>query len=122
MNMPATILIADDEQPITEFVREVLVDEGYSVRIVHDGASALLAIESYQPDLVILDVAMPVMTGDEVLRRLRAGRFRTLPVIMATAGMHPQRFLNEGATATLAKPFDIDELLTLISQSLRPRR
>ena len=113
-----TILVVDDEHLITDFVSDLLTDEGYTVRVAHDGASALLAIRADPPHLVMLEVAMPVMTGEEVLRELRANDFPDLPIIVATAGMHPERFLSQGATDVLSQPFDVTQLLALVSHRL----
>lgn len=112
------ILVVDDEPDITELVANILIDEGYMVCIAHDGASALDSIYLRPPDLVILDISMPVMGGDDLLYELRANGFARLPVIVATAGMHPERFLNHGATAILPKPFDLDQLLTTVDQCM----
>jgi CheY-like chemotaxis protein len=113
------MLVADDDPAIRDLVAEVLKEAGYAVQTVGDGLSALVAIRATRPALVLLDVAMPVMTGDETLRQLRA-EGSAVPVIMMTAGTNPYRFLQEGATAVLAKPFDLDRLLTIIAQLLTP--
>jgi DNA-binding response OmpR family regulator len=114
--MSPTILVVDDERDITSFVAELLTDEGYVVRVVNDGASALDAIRADPPALVLLDVAMPGMSGTTVLRELRASEFASLPVIMATAGLHTQALVDEGATDVLAKPFAIEQLLEAIER------
>ncbi len=114
--MAPTILIVDDERDITAFVAELLTDEGYAVNVAYDGISALRSIRSAPPDLVLLDVAMPGMSGTAVLRELRSGGFVELPVIMATAGLQSHLLLSEGATAVLAKPFAIEQLLDTIAQ------
>lgn len=114
--MAPIILVVDDERDITSFVAELLTDEGYGVRVVNDGLSALAAIRAAPPDLVLLDVAMPGMSGTNVLRELRGGEFATLPVIMATAGLQPHTLLDEGATDVLAKPFAIEQLLATIAR------
>lgn len=120
MQEPSDILIADDEEHIASFIADVLRDEGYSVRVVHDGASALLAIASHRPGLAILDVAMPVMVGDELLRYLRRNDFADLPVIIMTAGLYPERYLSCGANEVLSKPFDVDSLLDKVASFLPP--
>lgn len=112
-----TIVVADDEPGIRELVTELLEDEGYEVQAVGDGLSALVAIKGGPPALALLDVAMPVMTGDETLREIRAAG-PNIPVVIMTAGTNPQRFLAEGATEVLAKPFEIRELLNLIARLL----
>src|SRR5947209_9738652 len=102
------ILVVDDEVAITELIAETLREEGYTVHVAHDGASALLDILACPPTLIILDIAMPVMTGDKLLSYLRGNHFSDLPVIMLTASLHPERLLDQGATAVLAKPFELD--------------
>ena len=104
-----------DEPTITAFLAEVLWDDGYRVAVVHNRASAMLAIRIDLPDLVILDINMPVMPGDAVLHELRSNGFPTLPVIIVTAERHPERSMALGATALLTKPIDIDSLLTTIA-------
>lgn len=115
------IIVADDELSIRLLVTEVLEDEGYVVHAVGDGLSALTAIRARPPALALFDVAMPLLMGDEALRQLRAEGF-AFPVIMMTAGTNARRFLDQGATAVLPKPFGIDQLLAIVAASLaRPR-
>lgn len=115
------ILVVDDEVAIASLVADTLTDEGFHVRMHHDGASALLDIVNDPPDLVLLDIAMPVMVGDELLRYLRANGFPHLPVIVMTAGLHPEQYLAQGATAILAKPFDIDHMVHTVQRYLPPQ-
>jgi CheY-like chemotaxis protein len=110
------ILVVDDDVHIAEFLCDVLVEEGYTVRVAHDGASALLAIKQRCPALVMLDVAMPVMVGDELLRYLRSHGYADLPVIMMTASLQPERYLACGATRVLPKPFDVEVLLECVAR------
>lgn len=110
----ALILVVDDERSITDFVSDVLSEEGYRVRVCHDGASALLAIRSETPDLVLLDIGLPVMTGDTVLRELRRDGYEGLPVIVTTASTNAEQYLGAGATAILRKPFTLDRLIAIV--------
>jgi CheY-like chemotaxis protein len=114
------ILVVDDEVPITQFIAAALEEEGYSVRIAHDGASALLAIIERPPCLVLLDVAMPVMVGDELLRYLRRKGFADLPVIIMTASLRPEIYLSQGANEVLPKPFDMEVLLDKVARYMPP--
>lgn len=66
------ILVADDDRDIRELVTFKLAQAGYDVKAVDDGSQAIAAIESWDPDLAILDVMMPGMSGIDVLRRVRA--------------------------------------------------
>lgn len=119
MTSPLIIVVADDELPITELLVEILGDEGYRVEVVHDGASALLAVEQLQPRLVILDNAMPVMSGEEVLHILRTGKHTSIPVIIASASLNLERFLEHGANAVISKPFELDKLIATVQRVLR---
>lgn len=113
------ILVVDDHPEITELVVEVLTDEGYRVRVAHDGASALRAIRREPPDLLLVDIAMPVMRGDELLRHLRSGGYVELPVIVMTADNRPERFRPMGASQLLRKPFDLDRLIQTVEAYVR---
>jgi CheY-like chemotaxis protein len=115
INPIGDVLIVDDEIAITDLLAETLAEEGYTTRVAHDGASALLDILARQPALIILDIAMPVMTGDELLRRLRRNYALDIPIIVLTAGLHPERLLDQGANAALAKPFELDTLLNQVA-------
>ena len=77
------ILVVDDDKNICELLRLYLVKEGYNVTMVHDGAAALAEFDKLHPDLVLLDVMMPVMDGWEVCRKIRAKD--NTPIIMLTA-------------------------------------
>ena len=118
--MPQTILIADDDTELCELLREYLGQEGYDVRLAHDGEQAL--IESRRPglDAMVLDIMMPLMNGIDVLRHLR--KESELPVIMLTArGEDLDRIigLELGADDYLAKPANPRELLARIRAILR---
>lgn len=115
------ILVVDDEVPIAQFIATALQEEGYAVRMVHDGASALLEIMKRRPCLVLLDIAMPVMVGDELLRYLRRKGFDDLPVIIMTAGLHPEIYLAQGASDVLPKPFDMQVLFDKVARYMPPR-
>lgn len=119
-HMPQTILIADDDTELCELLREYLGQEGFDVRLAHDGEQAL--IESRRPglDAMVLDIMMPRMNGIDVLRRLR--KESELPVIMLTArGDDLDRIigLELGADDYLAKPANPRELLARIRAILR---
>ncbi|NTU83224.1 MAG: response regulator [Chloroflexales bacterium] len=116
----ARILVVDDEPAIRSFVVAVLQSEGYEVHEVSDGRSALAAIQAQPPDLVLLDMAMPVLSGDRVLRQLSTERI-AVPVIMMTAGVISARWRQEGVAAILPKPFDLTELLNLVALVLSGR-
>jgi len=112
------ILIVDDEAPIAELLADVLQDEGYSIRVARDGASALLEIIKRRPGLVLLDVAMPVMLGSDLLVYLRRHGFNDLPIIIMTAGLSPLVYLSQGANEVLPKPFDVNIVVEKVAQYL----
>jgi len=114
------ILLVDDEPLITDSLTYSLRREGFEVKAVVDGAQALKAVDEYQPDLIVLDLMLPDISGLEVCRRLRTNS--TTPVIMLTArGEEIDRVLGleVGADDYLAKPFSFRELLARIRSTLR---
>jgi DNA-binding response OmpR family regulator len=116
----ARILLVDDEQLITDSLSYSLKREGFEVDIAADGLSAINAVEETLPDLIVLDLMLPDISGFEVCRRLRT--FTTTPVIMLTArGEEIDRVLGleVGADDYLAKPFSFRELLARIQAMLR---
>lgn len=115
------ILLADDDETIREHLTGVLQRSGLEVEVAEHGAGALEAISRQLPDLVVLDVMMPVMDGREALRRIRA-EHALLPVILLTqVGESFERAaaLDEGADDYLNKPFDPQELMARIRAVLR---
>jgi len=118
MQVSNEILIVDDEAPIAELLSDVLQDEGYNIRIARDGASALLEIIKRPPGLVLLDVAMPVMLGSDLLVYLRRHGFGDLPIIIMTAGLSPLVYLAQGATEVIPKPFDVNLVVDKVARYL----
>ena len=114
------ILVVDDDKNICELLRLYLVKEGYSVTMAHDGESALTDFDKLHPDLVPLDVMMPVMDGWEVCRKIRAKD--NTPIIMLTAkGETYDKVLGLelGADDYIVKPFDAKEVTARIKAVLR---
>jgi len=114
------ILLVDDEELITDSLTYSLKREGFEVEAVADGLSAIKAVEERKPDLIVLDLMLPDMSGLEVCRRLR--NTTATPVIMLTArGEEIDRVLGleVGADDYLAKPFSFRELLARIHATLR---
>jgi DNA-binding response OmpR family regulator len=116
----ARILLVDDETLITDSLTYSLKREGFQVEAVADGNSALQVAREIEPDLIVLDLMLPDISGFEVCRRLRT--FTTAPVIMLTARSEEiDRVLGleVGADDYLAKPFSFRELLARINALLR---
>ncbi|MEE1813995.1 response regulator transcription factor [Streptomyces sp. NPDC090082] len=120
-NEAERILIVDDEPAVREALRRSLAFEGYATLDAADGLDALTAMESYAPDLVVLDVQMPRMDGLTAARRIRAAG-STVPILMLTArDTVGDRVtgLDAGADDYLVKPFELDELFARIRALLR---
>lgn len=117
----AKILIVEDEANIARVVQLELEHEGYATVIAVDGGTALLQLESDSWSLVLLDVMLPVLSGMEVLRRMRTAGNQT-PVILLTARdtiVDKVMGLDQGANDYVTKPFEIEELLARIRACLR---
>ena len=115
------ILIVEDEATVGEVVGRYMQREGYSVRHVADGAQAMAAVDSFHPDLVVLDVMLPNRDGLEICRELRATHGGT-PVIMLTArGEETDKILGLGLGADdyVTKPFSPGELVARVKAVLR---
>ncbi len=111
------ILIIDDDIPVGNMLEEVLGREGYKVLRAYSGTEALLLLSAGQPDLVLLDLMLPGLSGEEILPRL-AG----IPVIVLSARADTGskvKLLLEGAADYMTKPFDTKELLARIVAALR---
>ncbi|HEV8440217.1 MAG TPA: response regulator [Methylomirabilota bacterium] len=113
-----TILVADDEVPIVELVRFTLEDDHVQIVSAFDGEAALEVARAIRPDLALLDIQMPGLTGLEVCRRLRRSReCAQIRIIMLTAAGQEEdraRGLAAGADEYLTKPFSPLALLTLV--------
>ena len=113
----STILVVDDEPGIREVIVMLLQDEGYRVLQAENGARALELLRAEQPDLLVLDIMMPVLDGFEVLRRLREmPDFEATHVILMSAAVRPTP--DYQVAAFLPKPFELDQLLQTIHELL----
>ena len=120
---PLRILVVEDDDALARLLELELGHRGMTIQRVDDGAVALTAVEAFHPDLVVLDVLLPGMDGEQVLARLRAGG-STVPVVMLTALDRPRHkvgALDAGADDYVTKPFDIDELVARMRAVLRRR-
>ena len=70
--MAANILIVEDDKPLQKYLKELLLDNGYSITLASDGIEAMKVLEEVEPDLVILDLNLPKMSGESVCREIRA--------------------------------------------------
>jgi sigma-B regulation protein RsbU (phosphoserine phosphatase) len=120
--MAETILAVDDDIDILELVEMSLTADGFDVITASNGISALEQAKVHSPDLILLDLMMPVMPGLEVMEKLKAdAQTRTIPVIMLTARAQTHekvQGLSTGADDYITKPFDLDELTARIEAVL----
>jgi len=104
------ILVVDDEENIRVLYREELEEEGYTVDVAANGQEALNKLDTFNPDLITLDIKMPEMDGVETLRRIR-GIQRDLPVILCSAyGEYKQDLTTWASDAYVIKTSDLTEL------------
>lgn len=118
--MPARIIVVEDEEDIARLLAHNLRTEGYSVEICEDGVKALDAVRREPPDLMLLDVMLPMVDGKEVCRTIR--RDYDFPIIMVSA--RASEFdkvigLEMGADDYIAKPFSVLELVARVRSALR---
>ncbi len=119
------VLVADDEPDTADLIRDALRAEGFRVTVARDGQEALEALEQRRPDVMLLDIMMPRLSGFEVLEAVgRSPRLRGLPVVILSARSDDgdrQRGLELGARRILSKPFDVRSLVAEIRQQAGPR-
>jgi putative two-component system response regulator len=123
MESAGKLLVVDDYVPNAIGMRDLLTAAGYSVRVAHNGTDALCIVSEDAPDLVLVDVVMPGMSGVELCRELKArGGTRLTPVVLITASQdrsYRLAGLEAGADDFLKKPIDVQELRTRVRSLLR---
>lgn len=124
--MAARILIAEDEPSIVASLEFLLQKGDYEVRVARNGEEALELVERFRPDLMLLDVMMPLRSGFEVCRKVRENPAleRTRIVMLSARGREAERAqgLAMGADAYVTKPFSTRELLAKVSELLQAGR
>lgn len=119
------ILIADDNVPNVELLEAYLIDVDCEIAIAHDGQQTLDQVASFQPDLILLDIMMPKLSGFEVCKKVKQDPVtRNVMVLMVTALNEPgdiERAVAAGCNDFLAKPINKHELLTRVSNMLQLR-
>jgi len=119
--MLQTVVVIEDEESIREYIKDILSDNNYSVHTAADGAEGIKLVHKYQPDLVILDLGLPNVSGESVTLEIRK-KYPDMPIIILTARdavtdvIHG---LDLGADDYMTKPFVGDELLARIKARLR---
>lgn len=116
------ILIVDDEPDVVTMWQRALLMEGFDVLCAYDGISALDIAETEQPNLILLDIMMPMMSGYETCQQIRSNpQTQNIPVICVTSAQSPEvaeKVRRSGAHALLIKPFTTQELVAQINRHL----
>ena len=123
MTDKAHVLVVEDEEDLASLVEVNLHLSGYEVTTAGDGGAALEAVAQQRPDLILLDVMMPVLDGWQVLRRLKEDEeFADIPVVMLTALSEERDIIRghlQGAVRYLTKPFEMKVLLRTVEEGLQ---
>lgn len=116
-----SILVVDDSPDNLYLMQFVLESQGYKVGLANNGREALRKISGYQPDLILLDLMMPQMSGYEFINHLREDKnLSSIPVFLVTADKYTEDddAIAAGANGVIHKPIDINELLSEVAKSL----
>jgi DNA-binding response OmpR family regulator len=108
-----TILVIDDEDYVADMLAMALDIEGYTVHVAYNGRQGLDSARSFPADLVIIDIMMPYLSGEQLAEQLRQqDPMRDVPIIMISAGARPLFQLRD--TTFVRKPFDLEHMLDLV--------
>lgn len=119
--MTQSILIVEDDKGLQKYLKELILDNGFAVQVAGDGIIALDYLQKTQPELVVLDLGLPNMSGETVCLEIRK-KYKDLPVIILTARDSISDIvqgLNLGADDYITKPFVADEFLARVKARLR---
>lgn len=118
MSSAKKILAVDDESDVLLIIKTALISEGFDVKTAPSGPEALALLPEFSPDLVILDMMMPEMTGFETLKKLREnGSFNKTPVIMLTGVAEKEKIrqaIDMGVSYYMVKPFEFHDLISKV--------
>jgi DNA-binding response OmpR family regulator len=114
------ILVVEDDDTLRDILAEALREDGYTVELAADGEIALELAHQWQPDLLILDLMMPNMNGEELVSTMREVEgSASLPIIVLSASRRAEEVgVRIGALAALRKPFDLFELTECVNHAL----
>ena len=123
MEPACNILVVEDDQDINRLLCRILTDGGYDVRPAFSGSEAVLWAEQYEYDLVLLDLMLPGLTGEEFIAQMRRKKTMPILVLSAKAGLEDRvNVLRLGADDFIPKPFDNAEVLARVEAQLRRYR
>lgn len=119
----AKVLVVDDEPDVVTLMERALRADGFDVITAYDGIDALAIAEAENPDLILLDIMMPMMSGYEVCQQLRANAAtKTIPVLCVSSAHSPDaraQSLRAGASTLIVKPFSPAELVAQVRRYVR---
>jgi CheY-like chemotaxis protein len=122
-NGAKTVIYVEDEPAVQRLVQFWLEDAGFEVLLAGDGAEGMALIRQHEPDLVVTDALMPVLTGDELVEQLKGDpELQRIPIIMATAAASPlrvQKMLALGCASVIAKPMEEQSFLRAVHEALQ---
>jgi len=117
---PTRILVAEDDPALRRLIDMLLSNQGYTVRTVNDGADALMVVEEWIPDAMVVDVMMPRVSGLTVCRELRASpRYAAVPIVLLTARVFDediQEVIDLGGIEFMSKPFNPRQLIAVLER------
>ncbi len=115
---PRDVLVVEDEAYLCDLMADVLEAEGHTARTASNGQEALDRVSERKPQLILLDLMMPIMDGWEFIRALRSNpEWQDIPVVVVTAVYDIKRTQQEtGAVAVVTKPFDIDQIADMVNR------
>ena len=117
------ILVVDDDQPILILMRNILREFGFEPRVANTGASAIEEARATSPDLVLLDLNMPGMTGEEVISGLRRAGVGDVPILILSGDpVESHEISRLGVAGAVQKPFDVTALIEQIRSYIGVRR
>src|SRR5690348_14171801 len=111
MDRQLRILIVDDDKATRTFLSEALIDEGYEVKAASDGQHGLRLIDNFNPDLILLDMFMPVMSGTDFIAVYKQLSHPAPVIGLSARNLNKRRLENMGIADFLEKPFNLDDLL-----------
>jgi two-component system, chemotaxis family, chemotaxis protein CheY len=116
------VLVIEDEPDLRDIAKIVLEEDGFEVLTASDGKVGLEQALSWKPDVVLLDMGLPVMSGEEFVEAMRAQMTEPpLLIVMSAAGTISERAARLGAIGCVAKPFELDDLSAAVRQALDER-
>jgi DNA-binding response OmpR family regulator len=122
LHSPGRVLVVEDDVLIRELITILLTDEGYDVVCAEESAAALQLAQREQPDVILLDLSLPGVSGDKIISAYRLLPNATASIIVVSGRSNLERIaLQAGADAYVAKPFDLGVLLNTIESVLSRR-